>query len=291
MELNQQGSVFVAGSLFIYFLFHVVMLLQGRMEAAVGGGGSSASSSCSHTNISASIITGLTFNGPTSTKPTADITSKQTNGSTPSPTQSASSCSSSSVGNKEYSRQLTALNCSVRDWITKHVNGNPLCDLNPIFRDYERHLASIEQQYGAGAAAPADGGSEEKKQGVMPTTATPPPPASSSSSSSSSVAPAPAAALFSFGKNTTEDSSRDKSAASAPVPAGVTFNFGQKVDSSVLSSLGAKTTPNFSFSSSSSSSIKTSLFGAPGSSAPLSFSGPNAEDAKPAGMSGAILCP
>ncbi|XP_026217435.1 nuclear pore complex protein Nup50 [Anabas testudineus] len=229
---------------------------------------------------------GLTFNGPTSTKPTADITSKQTNGSTPSPTQSASSCSSSSVGNKEYSRQLTALNCSVRDWITKHVNGNPLCDLNPIFRDYERHLASIEQQYGAGAAAPADGGSEEKKQGVMPTTATPPPPASSSSSSSSSVAPAPAAALFSFGKNTTEDSSRDKSAASAPVPAGVTFNFGQKVDSSVLSSLGAKTTPNFSFSSSSSSSIKTSLFGAPGSSAPLSFSGPNAEDAKPADEKG-----
>ncbi|XP_044041981.1 LOW QUALITY PROTEIN: nuclear pore complex protein Nup50 [Siniperca chuatsi] len=233
---------------------------------------------------------GLTFNGPTSAKPTADITAKQTNGSAPSPTQSSSSCSSSTVSNKEYSRQLTALNCSVRDWITKHVNDNPLCDLNPIFRDYERHLASIERQYGAGSA---DGGSEEKKQGgTLPTTATPPPPppssSSSSSSRSSSAAPAPAAALFSFGKNKTDDSARDKSAAAAaPINAGVTFNFGQKVDGSVLGSLGSKTTPpSFSFSSSSASSSQTSLFGAPGSAAPLSFSGKTSVDAKPAAENG-----
>ncbi|KAJ8249581.1 hypothetical protein COCON_G00227970 [Conger conger] len=51
-------------------------------------------------------------------------------------------------GSREYSRQLTALNCSVRDWIVKHVNDNPLCDLNPIFHDYERHLASIERNFG-----------------------------------------------------------------------------------------------------------------------------------------------
>lgn len=218
---------------------------------------------------------GLTFNGPTSTKPTADVTAQQTNGSAPSLTQSPSPCSSgSSVSNKEYRRQLTALNCSVRDWITKHVNDNPLCDLNPIFKDYERHLTSIERQYGAGSAAPADGGSVEEKQGGMPpTTATPPPPLPSSSSSSSA---APSAALFSFSKNTTEDS------AAAPVPAGVTFKFGQKVDSSVLSSLGSKTTtPSFSFSSSSStSSSQTSLFGAPGSTAPLSCSGTKAEGAQ-----------
>ncbi|XP_071358163.1 nuclear pore complex protein Nup50 [Trachinotus anak] len=232
---------------------------------------------------------GLTFNGPTSTKPTADITAKQTNGSAPSPTQSSGSgSSSSSVSNKEYSRQLTALNCSVRDWITKHVNDNPLCDLNPIFRDYERHLASIERQYGAGSAAQADGGSEEKKQGgMLPATATPPPPSSSSSSSSSSsAAPAPAATLFSFGKKTTEDSTQDKSSSATPTPTGVTFNFGQKVDSSVLGSLGSKTTtPSFSFSSSSTSSSQTSLFGAPGS-APLSFSGTKAEDAQPADEKG-----
>ncbi|XP_040886518.1 nuclear pore complex protein Nup50 [Toxotes jaculatrix] len=229
---------------------------------------------------------GLTFNGPTSTKPTSDITAKQTNGSSPSPTQSSSSSSSVS-SSKEYSRQLTALNCSVRDWITKHVNDNPLCDLNPIFRDYERHLASIERQYGAGSAALADGGSDEKKQGgTLTTTATPPPPASSSSSSSP-AAPAPVAALFSFGKKTTEDSTRDKTSTAAPIPTGVTFNFGQKVDSSVLGSLGSKTTtPSFSFSSSSASSSQTSLFGAAGSAAPLSFSGTKAEDSQPADENG-----
>ncbi|XP_026182628.1 nuclear pore complex protein Nup50 [Mastacembelus armatus] len=227
--------------------------------------------------VTSSAAPGLMFNGPTSTKPTADVSTKQTNGSAPSPTQSSGSSSSS---NKEYSRQLTALNCSVRDWITKHVNDNPLCDLNPIFRDYERHLASIERQYGAGATAPADGSLEEKKKGgMLPTTATPPP--SSSSSSSSSAAPAPSPALFSFGKNTTENS------AAASIPAGVTFNFGQKVDSSVLGSLGSKTTtPSFSFSSSSStSSGQTSLFGAPGS-AQLSFSGTKGEAAQPADENG-----
>ncbi|KAM6962111.1 nuclear pore complex protein Nup50 [Tautogolabrus adspersus] len=217
---------------------------------------------------------GLTFNSPASTKPTADITAKQTNGSAPSPAQSSGSCSSGgSVSNKEYSRQLTALNCSVRDWITKHVNDNPLCDLNPIFRDYERHLASIERQYGASSA---EAGSEEKKS-----TASSPPPSSSTSSSgsrSSSAAPAPAASLFSFSKNTTDDSAREKSSSSP----GVTFNFGQKVDSSLLASLGSKSTPpSFSFSSSASSST-TSLFGAPGSAAALSFSGNKSSDAQPA---------
>lgn len=231
---------------------------------------------------------GLTFNGPSSSsKPTADITAKQTNGSAPSLTQSSSSCGSGSASNKEYSRQLTALNCSVRDWITKHVNDNPLCDLNPIFRDYERHLASIERQYGAGSA---DSGSEEKKQGggKLPTSASPPPASSSSTTSSSSslaaAAPAPTAALFSFSKSSTEDSTREKSSTAAPIPAGVTFNFGQKVDSSVLGSLGSKTSiPSFSFSSSSSSN-QTSLFG--GATAPLAFSTTKPQDAKPADENG-----
>ncbi|CAF87686.1 unnamed protein product, partial [Tetraodon nigroviridis] len=79
---------------------------------------------------------------------------KQTNGAaSPSPAP----CSSA-----EYNKQLTALNCSVRDWIAKHVDDNPLCDLNPIFRDYERHLATIERRHSSvfgGAVAP--GRSEE----------------------------------------------------------------------------------------------------------------------------------
>ncbi|NXK92490.1 NUP50 protein, partial [Formicarius rufipectus] len=59
------------------------------------------------------------------------------------------------AGPGSYHRQLAALNTAVRDWIAKHVDSNPLCDLSPIFRDYERYLAGIEQQHGEpGTAQP-----------------------------------------------------------------------------------------------------------------------------------------
>ncbi|KAL7882776.1 hypothetical protein SRHO_G00004340 [Serrasalmus rhombeus] len=211
----------------------------------------------------------LSFNGPASSKPadSGDITS---NGSTPSlAVSSGGSGSSSNSSSKEYNRQLTALNCSVRDWITKHVNDNPLCDLNPIFRDYERHLASIEKKYGSCSAA-ADTGAKQETAGEVQkglqasSSATATLSFSSSSSSSSSVTPAAASvstapALFSFTKDKDSAAPEKSSApASAPVPAGVTFNFGQKLDSSVLGSLASGGASGFSFSSSSSS---TSLFG------------------------------
>ncbi|XP_061662344.1 nuclear pore complex protein Nup50 [Syngnathoides biaculeatus] len=76
--------------------------------------------------------------------------------SSASPAASAAGAAFNGSAGKEYGRQLTALNCSVRDWISKHVDDNPLCDLQPIFRDYERHLASIERQYGAAASGAQD---------------------------------------------------------------------------------------------------------------------------------------
>ncbi|KAL6459940.1 hypothetical protein MHYP_G00316990 [Metynnis hypsauchen] len=213
----------------------------------------------------------LSFNGPASSKPaeSGDITS---NGSTPSlAVSSGGSGSSSNSSSKEYNRQLTALNCSVRDWITKHVNDNPLCDLNPIFRDYERHLASIEKKYGS-CSATADTGAKQETAGEVQkglqasSSATATLSFSSSSSSSSSITPAAASVstaptLFSFTKDKDSAAPEKSSApasAPAPVPAGVTFNFGQKLDSSVLGSLASGGASGFSFSSSSSS---TSLFG------------------------------
>ncbi|CAL8242376.1 unnamed protein product [Merluccius merluccius] len=269
----------------------------------------SASSSFGGFSSQTATTPGLTFNGPASsstTTTTADIT---TNGSAPSSTQSPgalgsgiSGGGSSTVGNnKEYSRQLTALNCSVRDWIVKHVNGSPLCDLNPIFRDYERHLASIERKYGASAAA--DGGSHGNAPGEKQAGGALPASSSSSSSSSSSAATLPSfsspaagapvsgqkppAALFSFGKD-----AEKSPATAAPIPAGVTFNFGQKLDSSALGSLapggggGGGAPPSFSFSASSSSTPgQGSLFGAAGTTttpaAPFSFGGTKAEAAHP----------
>ncbi|XP_067284467.1 nuclear pore complex protein Nup50 isoform X1 [Pseudorasbora parva] len=173
----------------------------------------------------------LTFNNSTPSKPTDDVTS---NGS-------ASS-------SKEYNRQLTALNCSVRDWITKHVNDNPLCDLNPIFRDYERHLASIERKYGSGTSD-----SVVEKRLLSSGAAT----SASSSAVTTSVSGA-APQLFSFKDK--DGAAADKPAAAAPP--GVSFNFGQKVDSSVLGALAPSGVPSFSFSSSSSSSSSgVSVFG------------------------------
>ncbi|KAG1936443.1 nuclear pore complex protein Nup50-like [Pimephales promelas] len=160
----------------------------------------------------------LTFNSSVPSKPTDDVTS---NGSAPS--------------TKEYNRQLTALNCSVRDWITKHVNDNPLCDLNPIFRDYERHLASIERKYGSGTS---DGGAEKRLV----------------SSGAGSAVSGAAPQLFSF-----KDKDDDKPAAAAAP--GVSFNFGQKVDSSVLGALASSGAPSFSFSTTTSSSPGVSVFG------------------------------
>uniref|UniRef100_A0A672FHH1 Nuclear pore complex protein Nup50 n=1 Tax=Salarias fasciatus TaxID=181472 RepID=A0A672FHH1_SALFA len=148
--------------------------------------------------------------------------------------------------------QSAHLSSSSHNWITKHVDDNPLCDLNPIFKDYERHLASIEKQYGA---AQAEGGAEEKQQDAAAA------PAAPSSSS-----------LFSFSKT------EEKSSSSSSLPTGVSFNFGKKVDKLRLGSLGSA--PSFSFSPSSSSSSGPPLFG--GSTAPLSFSGTKTDDASAA---------
>ncbi|XP_051547569.1 nuclear pore complex protein Nup50-like isoform X2 [Myxocyprinus asiaticus] len=169
------------------------------------------------------------FNTPTSAKTNsdADVTS---NGSAPS--------------SKEYNRQLTALNCSVRDWIAKHVNDSPLCDLNPIFRDYERHLASIERKYGSGAS---DGSTEsvsfegEQKQLVSSSAAA----GVTATVSGSSTSPP----LFSF-KDKDGANAEKPAAAHAPdtIPAGVSFTFGQKVDSSVLGTLASSGAASFSSS-------------------------------------------
>uniref|UniRef100_A0AAY4EFN7 Nuclear pore complex protein Nup50 n=1 Tax=Denticeps clupeoides TaxID=299321 RepID=A0AAY4EFN7_9TELE len=184
----------------------------------------------------------LTFNGPTSSKPSlAEVGDKQWNGSSPSSAASVgSSKGSGGGGSSEYTRQLTALNCSVRDWITKHVNDNPLCDLNPIFRDYERHLASIERKYGGGAGATetgplsnaaktsnSEGPAEGAKPGGIPPAKPTPLPSSSSSLTTTAPAGTSAPAAFSFGgakseqprnTQTTDENGEEAESEEPPVP-------------------------------------------------------------------------
>ncbi|XP_070575048.1 nuclear pore complex protein Nup50-like [Ptychodera flava] len=64
----------------------------------------------------------------------------------------------------EYWKQLKNLNQSVSEWIQKHVKETPLCDLTPVFRDYEKHLKVLETKY-----PPSSSDSEvEKSQEELP---------------------------------------------------------------------------------------------------------------------------
>ncbi|CAB3228524.1 unnamed protein product [Arctia plantaginis] len=47
----------------------------------------------------------------------------------------------------KYYSKLKGLNESVFDWIKKHVEQTPLCILTPIFKDYEKYLKEIQEEY------------------------------------------------------------------------------------------------------------------------------------------------
>ncbi|XP_060239340.1 nuclear pore complex protein Nup50-like [Meriones unguiculatus] len=86
----------------------------------------------------------VTANEPTSMDP-EQISDPQPNGHSQPPVSPSLAFSQACAGSI-YHRQLTGLNCSVRDWIVKHVNANPFCDLTPVFKQYEKYLTAIEKQ-------------------------------------------------------------------------------------------------------------------------------------------------
>ncbi|KAL9853335.1 nuclear pore complex protein Nup50 isoform 1-T3 [Geothlypis trichas] len=211
----------------------------------LSNGSSSVSSTPPFSSLKSTSETQSAFGSPMSNGPTAAVFAEK-KAASPTANGGSQPCSSGSTlgsapGSGSYHKQLAALNCSVRDWIVKHVNSNPLCDLSPIFRDYERYLASIEQQHG---------GSSD-----------------SSSENESSKTPAPQAApvfgssklqqgsTFLFNSKTEDTSDKKAEAASEKrdpllgATSTVSFNFGKSVDSSVLGSLGSGTLSSFSFSS------------------------------------------
>jgi len=47
----------------------------------------------------------------------------------------------------EYLADLKALNIQVTNWIKSHVDGNPLVDLTPVFKDYEKHLDEMRKKF------------------------------------------------------------------------------------------------------------------------------------------------
>jgi len=47
----------------------------------------------------------------------------------------------------EYLSHLKALNVQVLAWLKQHVDSNPLVILSPVFKDYDKHLEEITQQF------------------------------------------------------------------------------------------------------------------------------------------------
>ncbi|KAM3832862.1 nuclear pore complex protein Nup50 isoform 2-T2 [Vipera latastei] len=129
-----------------------------------GGSSSSVTHSSSLSSLKMASETQPTFSPVVSSGSANSIILEKTsahmeaNGERPEPLSSGLT-QSKACNSESYHKQLAALNCSVRDWIVKHVNANPLCDLSPIFHDYEKYLVEIEQQGLAGNSSPGSGGS------------------------------------------------------------------------------------------------------------------------------------
>ncbi|XP_069084366.1 nuclear pore complex protein Nup50 [Pleurodeles waltl] len=213
------------------------------LEILANGNGST-SSNLLFTNIKSTtetkmaLVGSLTANGTTSILVKENAGCTKTNGERQQDANPPCYERKNSNSN-DYNKQLAALNCSVRDWIVKHVDTNPLCDLTPIFRDYEKYLASIDQKYGSSteSGSESDGGNHSTKAQTVAAFGT---------------SQAQQRSTFSFNK---ENSSvkqfqpvLEKKECLA-TSSKISFNFGQKVDSSVLSSLGSGPPAPFSFSS------------------------------------------
>lgn len=204
-----------------------------------GNGGTSLFSNSKPTTESKPVFGSVFANGPpTSLSSTIKVTSTtaNTNGETPSSTSSPSPTTSpvpSKPGSSsEYNKQLMSLNCAVRDWIVKHVNATPLCDLSPIFRDYEKHLASIEQKYGTGTDSGSESDSTSKSTPSFPTLA------------SSNTEPKP---TFLFMSKDEKSEQPVKSAPEKKTESASLFSFSQKSDTASFGSFGSGTAATFSF--------------------------------------------
>lgn len=143
-----------------------------------------------------------------------------------------------------YHKQLAALNRCVRDWIVKHVDSNPLCDLTPIFKDYEKHLASIECRHGGGGQTVAEAESSGEP-GEAEASSGPGALKSSTFSFPGSAAEGTSEKAAAPGQDGVKDGEQPSTGAS--------FSFGKKVDSSVLGSLSSAPLVGFSFPSGNSS--------------------------------------
>jgi len=60
---------------------------------------------------------------------------------------SASDTPKTKSNKTEYLSNLKALNNQVTSWIKTHVDQNPLVDLSPVFKDYEKHIGDLKTKF------------------------------------------------------------------------------------------------------------------------------------------------
>lgn len=146
------------------------------------------------------------------------------------------SVSTSVDKSNDYFSKLKGLNQSVSNWIKKHVDSNPLINLQPVFRDYEKYFEELEKER---ILKPPDTNNKSDT--------------STGSIGSTTSVPDSTTGKSQLDTTTTTKVSKESSstAAKASSTAG-SFSFGTSTKES------SKTTPSFSFGTNSASPMKTS---------------------------------
>ena len=77
---------------------------------------------------------------------------------------SASDTPKTKTNKGEYLSNLKALNTQVTSWIKSHVDQNPLIDLTPVFKDYEKHISEMRTKCNIKASAIGSADKAEMKE-------------------------------------------------------------------------------------------------------------------------------
>jgi len=85
--------------------------------------------------------------GSKSNSPAESVTGVKLQDSRQSDKETGSKDDSTAGVSTEYLSHLKALNLQVLAWLKQHVDSNPLVILSPVFKDYDKHLEEITEQF------------------------------------------------------------------------------------------------------------------------------------------------
>lgn len=189
--------------------------------------------------------------------------------------------SSESTKSTDYFSKIKSLNVAFGDWIKTHINENPLCDLTPIFKDYEKYMKDFNKlKQNAGDEKKEFPPSNTTTQSTMATsissTFTFGKPSSATTTTASFAAASPPKNIFSSVNTSSIFSSSNKIDFSAPKDTSPTKT-ASEIKSGFSFGLGSAATsqspPSFSFGLQKTSTALPGapIFGTLSASKPFSF--------------------